>query len=163
MYRVSEYDNKRYDLQYRPRNDPDLTAGKSLQAGKGTKPLVLITGESALIGELPKTGKHSLGRIADRARVTRQDEGVISKAAVVACASFPPVQGGVDHGISTRLGLVCVSERVDPTDHRRGGQAVARVARGSVFDIQHARQRLAVTRPATTVLEKIVGLRRAGG
>ena len=163
MYRVSEYDNKRYDLQYRPRNDPDLTAGKSLQAGKGTKPLVLITRVGSTIGKLPKAGEHSSWYGSNTARVPGDDQGVISKSAIVTRACVPPVKSCVNHRISTRLGLVRVTKVMNPTDHRRGRETIASVTRWSVFDVQHAGKRLAVRRPATTVREEKVGLRSARG
>lgn len=78
-------------------------------------------------------------------------------------ALAPPIRGGVDHRIPSRLAVVGVDEVLHPAYHRRGAEAVAGRARGVVFDVEHAREGAAVGGPAAAVGEEVGRLSGAGG
>ncbi len=50
-----------------------------------------------------------------------------------ACA--PPVIGAVDHGVASRLGVVCIDKILDPGNHGSLTQTVAGRAGRVVFDV----------------------------
>jgi len=70
------------------------------------------------------------------ATVARQNQwacGMEGCAPTRACA--PPVIGAVDHGVASRLGVVCIDKILDPRNHRSLTQAVAGRAGRVVLDV----------------------------
>ena len=54
--------------------------------------------------------------------------------------------------------MILIHERSNPINHVRLAEAVARGPLGPVLDVEHARQRDAITRPVPAVLDEVVGL-----
>ena len=79
----------------------------------------------------------------------------------IARAGRPPVVCAVNQRIASGAAVVGIHEALDPRHHGGLAEAVARGARRVVLDVEHARERDAVARPASAVGEEEIGLRRA--
>ena len=106
----------------------------------------------ALVG--PATGDSTNG-----ARILSQHQRVIcAEGSAAAGTGVPPVSGGVDHGIATRLAVVGLAEVLDPCNHIGFAQPVAGRTGWVILDIEHAGQGLAIGGPATPVGKEELGL-----
>lgn len=107
------------------------------------------------------------GNLTSRGGVSSEDKrALLAKGSAVACASLPPISSGVDKRVLGSSSLVGLDKVGDPVDHGTGRETVAGSAAGVVLNVEHTGEGDAVTAPATTVLEEVVGLssaRRRGG
>lgn len=87
---------------------------------------------------------------------------VITERSAIPSTGIPPIGSGVDHGVSTSATLVCLPKFLDPRDHCSGAQTITGRARRVIFKVHHSGKGLAISRPASSMGQKIVGLSRAG-
>lgn len=134
--------------------------GEFLQRGLAAIPKIRVTSIGVLVRVLPEAlSGPAAGDGTDRSAVASQNQGVVlAERCAVTGASLPPVRGGVDHGVPASLGLVGLTEVLDPGDHVGLTDPVAFVARWIVFNVQHTGQGLAVVRPTSTMSEEVRGL-----
>lgn len=77
-------------------------------------------------------------------------------------ALTPPIIGTVDHGIASRLELVCRDERLDPRDHCGFTQAVAGGTIWIILNVKHPWERDTIVGPASAVGKEEGRLSAAG-
>lgn len=98
-----------------------------------------------------------------RRAIASQDQGIVlAERCDPASAGVPPVGRGIDHGVSSGFGLVGLAKVLDPSDHGGFAESVAGWTGWVVFDIQHARESLAIIGPASTVGKEIGSLGGTG-
>ena len=140
------------------------SAGNLLQLREISVEDIRISAPGRRITVLPdRINAPSIGQRTNRARIPRNNKRrFAAKGAIVSSTQLPPTCRGVNERILGRSGVVSVDKVVDPADHGARTQAVAAVAARSVLEIKHTRKGDAIRRPASSVLEEVVGLGSTG-
>ena len=99
------------------------------QTSRVTIEVVLVPGSGTRICVLPECMVlPPFRQSADGASVMSDPQRIVrSERGTVAGASLPPIGGGIDHRVTTNMGVVGVGEIPDPADHRGVTQSITSV------------------------------------
>ena len=141
----------------------NLTVGQLDKIGFGTIEVVRIPTISISIRILPNCLIRPTSRDSSRrTTISRQHKRTGSvERSTIASTGRPPIVGRINHGIPTRLAVVCVHEVADPGDHGGVAEPVAGRPGRVVLNVEHARKCSAVGTPSASMFKKEFGLDRA--
>lgn len=118
------------------------SAGDLLQLCEISVENIIIPAPGRRIAVLPDgINAPAIWQGANRTGIPRDNKRrLAAERAIVSGAQLPPACGGVNQRILGRSSVVSVDKVIDPADHGTRAQAVAAVAAGSVFEIEHSRK-----------------------